>query len=219
MNARIHLEGGEFLMGGGEDSHRVMLSPFYIQEHEVTIAEYRRFAPTHEEDAPDNHPVVEVSWHDAMAYAVWIGGSLPTEAQWEFAARGSEGRTYPWGDEPPTPERTNYGEIDETAPVKPVKSFPEGATPDLIYDLMGNAWEWCRDWDGSYQEGEQKDPLGPATAGRTTCDSCTASSKTRTAGTLTSVFGWRGRRREDLIDLVSSCLFGPREARTNVPFL
>jgi formylglycine-generating enzyme required for sulfatase activity len=115
----------------------------------VTNGEYRRFDPKHDPAAPDDHPVVHVSWYDAMAFAAWVGGTLPTEAQWEFAARGPSGRTYPWGDERPTRARANFdyggsgaGRALATAPVG---SFPEGATPEKIHDLAGNVWEWCHD--------------------------------------------------------------------------
>jgi formylglycine-generating enzyme required for sulfatase activity len=153
---RVRLAGGEFYMGDGGASReslgaddgdavggrpRVRVSPFYLQRHEVTTAEYRRFKPSHQPDTPGDHPVSHVSWFDAMTYAAWLGGSLPTEAQWEFAARGATGRMYPWGDEAPSRERANY----QHGTTMPVGSFPEGATPELIYDLAGNLWEWCRD--------------------------------------------------------------------------
>lgn len=150
---RIKLPGGEFQMGADEASReslevdddttgpRVEVSPFYLGQHEVTVAEYRRFKPSHEPSAPGNHPVTHVSWFDAMTYAAWLGGSLPTEAQWEFAARGTTGRTYPWGNETPSPRRANY----QSGGAMPVGSFPDGATPDQLYDLAGNVWEWCRD--------------------------------------------------------------------------
>ena len=145
---RVKLPGGEFQMGTTEPSdngsggaRRVRVSPFYLQQHEVTNAEYRRFDPNHNPGAPDHHPVTTVSWYDAMAYAAWLGGSLPTEAQWELSARGQAGRSYPWGDEPPTPARANYGRVGTT----PTGQFPDGATPEGVYDLAGNVWEWCRD--------------------------------------------------------------------------
>ena len=93
-----------------------------------------------------------------MAYAEWLGGSLPTEAQREFAARGTEGRKYPWGDEEPTPELVNFGgNVGDTTSVK---SYPKGTTPEGVHDLAGNVWEWCRDRYGMYPFGEQADPVG-----------------------------------------------------------
>ena len=80
-----------------------------------------------------NHPVTTVSWYDAMAYAAWLGGSLPTEAQWELAARGQVGRHYPWGDEAPTRAHANYNRVGTT----PTGEFPAGATPEGVYDLAG----------------------------------------------------------------------------------
>jgi formylglycine-generating enzyme required for sulfatase activity len=155
--SRIKLEGGEIQMGAsnsGDDDgaplgERVRVSPFYLQQYEVTNAEYRRFDPKHDAEAPGDHPVVSVSWYDAMAYAAWLGGTLPTEAQWELAARGPEGRTYPWGNERPSRARANYDHegsgVGHSLGTAPVGSFPEGATPERIHDLAGNVWEWCRD--------------------------------------------------------------------------
>ena len=153
---RIRLAGGEFDMGGvepgygvGERPARPFVSPFYLQQHEVTNSEYRRFDPSRDASAPGDHPAANVSWYDAMAYAAWLGGSLPTETQWEFAARGQAGRPYPWGGQRPTPTRANYdhdqnGETGARG-TAPVGSFPDGATPERIHDLAGNVWEWCRD--------------------------------------------------------------------------
>ena len=169
--SRIRIEGGEVQTGiendGGLVGRRVHVSSFYLQQHEVTNAEYRRFDPRHDAGAPANHPVVNVSWYDAMAYAAWLGGNLPTEAEWELAARGSAGRMYPWGNERPTRTRANYdpdgGGVGRTPGTAPVGSFPEGATPERIHDLAGNVWEWCRDGPsnarvlkgGSYFNGER----------------------------------------------------------------
>jgi formylglycine-generating enzyme required for sulfatase activity len=173
--SRVRLEGGEIRIGGtglGDDDgaiagKRVRVAPFYLQQHEVTNAEYRRFDPEHNPGAPGDHPVVGVSWYDAMAYAAWLEGSLPSEAQWEFAARGPAGRTYPWGNDRPTRARANYDHEGSGAgrelATAPVGSFPEGATPERIHDLAGNVWEWCRDGapnarvlkGGSYFNGER----------------------------------------------------------------
>jgi formylglycine-generating enzyme required for sulfatase activity len=139
--ARVPIEGGELLV----DGRRVRIAPFFLQRHEVTNDEYRRFDPTHDAGAPGDHPVTNVTWYEAMAYAAWLGGSLPTEAEWELAARGKNGRIYPWGNAEPTPARANFNwGAREPAPA-PVGSHPEGATPEGIHDLAGNVWEWCRD--------------------------------------------------------------------------
>jgi hypothetical protein len=170
LNRRIRIEGGSFQMGSPkgvgdpdeEPQHKVTLAQFLIQEHEVTNAEYRRFDPSYDRFAPGEYPV-DVSWPGAMAYAAWLGGSLPTEAQWEFAARGTKGRTYPWGENAPTCDHANFGDCEPEG-LKPVKQRRErGKTPEGVYDLAGNAWEWCRDWyEKPYPGQEHTDPLGPA---------------------------------------------------------
>lgn len=172
LNPRIRIEGGTFQMGSADDNpdandnekpkHPVTVSSFWIQEHPVTNVEYRRFKPLRSFNAgKERHPVVIVSWREAMDYAAWLGGTLPTEAQWEYAARGTEGRKYPWGSEDPTPERSNYREsgIGNTTPVG---AYPKGATPEGVHDLAGNVSEWCSDWYDRYTDDEQVDPAGPA---------------------------------------------------------
>lgn len=166
-NKRIRLDGGHLNMGNPEGEvdagsderpqRRVKVSPFYLQEQEVSNAEYWRFDPEHSQDSRADHPVVNVNWYQAMGYAAWLDGSLPSEAQWEFAARGVEGWKYPWGDEEPTPQHANYSSVER----RPANSFVKGKSPQGISNLAGNVWEWCLDWYAPYPNSEQKDPIGP----------------------------------------------------------
>jgi len=176
LNKAIEIPGGSFQMGADDGSrstdsnnssgpsHRVTLSGFWIQEHPVTYAEYLRFDPMRENEAdgPLNHPVNTVNWYEAVAYAAWLGGNLPTEAQWEFTARGTEGRTYPWGNSEPTCDRANFDDCSERFDnVMPVMSWPKGRTPEGVYDMAGNEFELTLDWFGPYSAKDVVDPIGP----------------------------------------------------------
>lgn len=152
--------------------HKVYLSEYQISRYEITNAQYRAFVEATDRPHPrgqqveeiwkddnfnaDTQPVVGVTWFDAQAYAEWIGGSLPTEAQWERAARGTEGRTYPWGNNPPKARRHANFARRYNHPT-PVGNFPKGTSPEGIADLAGNVWEWCLDeYDLTYYQQNKK---------------------------------------------------------------
>ena len=141
-------------LGPENPAHEVMLDAFYIDPHEVTHANYTKYAkatgakPSRFADDPDfngpRQPVVGVSWKEAQAYCKWKGGRLPTEAEWEKASRGKRSVKYPWGNEPPDATKLNYN--DEAKKTVPVGSYEAGKSDYGIYDLSGNVAEWVYDW-------------------------------------------------------------------------
>ena len=175
---------GEFTMGSNladdeRPAHNVYLNAFYIDKYEVTVGQYAKYLEvTDMEEPPDwsimdqpqhqKRPVVNVDWEDAVKFCKWAGKRLPTEAEWEKAARGTDGRIYPWGNEAPTRLHANFGrkEWNNHLALAPVGSFEEGKSPYGIYDMAGNAWEWVSDWYDYdfYKNSPRRNPIGP-TAG------------------------------------------------------
>jgi len=187
----VCVPGDTFQMGSetGTDNekpvHPVTLSAFWIDQTEVTNAQYAKCvtdkvctASAYANDARFNgerQPVVGVDWNNAVAYCTWAGGQLPTEAQWEYAARGPEGYVYPWGNT----FDCKYGNFDDETEVDsyvvpggegcdgyvrtaPVGSFPEGKSWVGALDMAGNVWEWTADWyANNYPSEHQTDPQGP----------------------------------------------------------
>jgi hypothetical protein len=158
---KTRLEAADALGQAGDPRLRIPSDPDYwirvenfeIGKYPVTVQEYARFVEDDwkppgkwdEQLLRPNCPVVNVSWFGAKAYCDWAGVRLPKEAEWEKAARGREGREYPWGNEAPDPERANY-DATKVGRATPVGLFPRGSTPDGIEDLAGNVLEWGDDW-------------------------------------------------------------------------
>jgi formylglycine-generating enzyme len=168
--------------------HRVTLPGFWIDKTEVTNERYDKFAAAiaksgdHSKCSPDEpaqrdhapfrlrtggsngprQPVAGVDWYDAYAYAAWVGERLPTEAQWEKAARGTDGREYPWGDDWDS-SKCSWSNTGQAVTVD-VGSYPQGASPCGCLDMAGNVSEWCADWyaEGYYASSPTKNPPGPA---------------------------------------------------------
>lgn len=155
---------GDFIMGSGEGKpeemppHVVHLRAYYIDQAEVTRKQYAQYLA--ETGAPhplnwavdpkdtrhDQDPVTDVSWFDAMRYAAWAGKRLPTEAEWEKAARGTDGRRFPWGEV----DAASVRDVESAEGLQPVGQYPGGASPYGCLDMAGNAWEWTADWFDAY---------------------------------------------------------------------
>jgi sulfatase modifying factor 1 len=166
-------------------AHEIMLSDFWIDRTEVTNAAYDRcvaagactapaYGAARNWNARSDWPVTLVSWYDGQAYCRWRGARLPTEAEWERVARGWSDRLYPWGNVF-NPKICNHGRFaispigasddrDGFSELAPVGSFPQGRSPEGVFDLAGNVEEWVSDWYAPhYAEAEMVDPSGPAT--------------------------------------------------------
>jgi formylglycine-generating enzyme required for sulfatase activity len=164
-------------------AHTVYLDAFYLDKYEVTAAQYADFLNVLGEDKwacegtrcksssyvgrgeggyevryqREQFPI-EVTWHGAFAYCKWLGKRLPTEAEWEKAARGTDGRLYPWGNEEMSKEATGEWSLPEAVGTHPVDESPYG-----LFDMFGNAAEWTADWydDNYYTDSPSNNPTGP----------------------------------------------------------
>jgi formylglycine-generating enzyme required for sulfatase activity len=177
---------GPFGMGsdGGQalederPQHEVWLDRFQIDLYEVTTGQYAAFLVAEKRPVPwqwetvdlglhRDRPVIGVDWHDADAYCRWAGKRLPTEAEWEKAARGADGRLYPWGNQEPTEALANFAlgaRFSYSQVLMPVDRYEQGRSPFGLYHMAGNVWEWTQDWYGAhyYQASQPRNPTGPA---------------------------------------------------------
>jgi serine/threonine-protein kinase len=183
----VYVPAGEFSMGSnnGEDDerpvHSVTLDAFWIDQTEVTNGMYAMCVDAGKCSPPSSiesqnrpsyygnsafaeYPVVHVSWNAATAYCAWAGGRLPTEAEWEKAARGTDGRIYPWGNQSPSGTLLNFnGNLDDTSRVG---NYSAGASPYGALDMAGNVWEWVSDfYDKDYYRNSTKNNPPGALAG------------------------------------------------------
>ena len=181
----VLVPAGPFTMGSNEGAwvegpaHRVDLDAYYIDQYEVTVERYQGFLTQTHRAIPEyweqvdlrrdaQKPVVGIDWDDAQDYCEWAGKRLPTEAEWEKAARGTDARTYPWGEAEPNFSMANFGR-DAFADrlyaekLKAVGSYERGKSPYGAYDMPGNVWEWVADWyaEDYYRNSPQKNPQGP----------------------------------------------------------
>ena len=181
----VEIPAGEFLMGFDgtqalEDErplHRVWLDTFSIDQYEVTTAQYAAFLANTNRPAPwqwtlvdlsqhGDRPVIGADWSDAAAYCRWRGKRLPTEAEWEKAARGTDGRLYPWGNQLPTKDFANFAlgaRFSYSQMLMSVQSYEPGKSPYGLYQMAGNVYEWVQDWYAAnyYETSPDRNPPGP----------------------------------------------------------
>jgi formylglycine-generating enzyme required for sulfatase activity len=192
----LFVPSGEFTMGSEaldappteRPLTKVTLSRFFMSRFPVTNAEFEQFDSSHARKrspgAGDRHPVVYVSSLEAMKFCQWLSTRerrkyrLPTEAEWEYAARGTDGRKYPWGNHDRRGDLANFADrntvfawsdrdIDDGYPESsPVGAFPFGASPFSVEDMAGNVWEWCSDFYEPYRGAPRANPRGPTSGAK-----------------------------------------------------
>ena len=165
------IPAGEFAMGlegmqALEDErpkHQIWLPTFFMDLHEVATGQYASFLAATNRPAPwqwnevdlsqhGDRPVIGVDWSDADAYCRWKGKRLPTEAEWEKSARGTDGRLYPWGHRVPNRDLANFASgarFSYSQVLMPVQSYGQGKSPYGLLQMAGNVWEWVQDWYGT----------------------------------------------------------------------
>jgi len=177
----IEVPAGEFTMGSNRGDknerpvHAVTLDRYYIGKYEITVGQFVAFSNATGysirglfRKQPDinqtNYPIKQLQWIDAKAYCDWAGLRLPSEAEWEKAARGTDSREYPWGNEWDPLKCNGGGSSDGYGGTAPVGSFAAGISPYGCYDMAGNVWEWCNDWydEDYYARSQPNNPPGPA---------------------------------------------------------
>ncbi len=184
----VLIPSGEFLMGTKDDKgrpdeypqHKIYLGSFYLDRFEATGEDFQKYLSNNPDQHPTivgwwgrqvrpemkKRPVIGLSWKRCNDYCEWKGKRLPTEAEWERAAAGLEGRKYPWGSDTPNKKKANFNRccfIMKGLTTSEVGSYLLGATPEGIYDLAGNIAEWVYDWydKNYYKNSEYSNPRGP----------------------------------------------------------